>query len=110
MIYECRRYECMPGKLPALRALMKDLAVPVFKRVGMKLIGAWEPLAGDIEATVIYILAFESLEERNSKWKAFYEDPEWNEKRAKIAEKEGGPIVAKSSNVFWTAAEYSPLQ
>ena len=110
MIYELRRYECLPGKLPALHELMKDVAVPVFKKLGMHLVGAWQPVVGDDEATVIYILAFESMNERNAKWEAFYADPEWTEKRAAYAKKIGGPVVAKSSNVFLSPAAYSPLR
>jgi hypothetical protein len=109
MIYEYRRYECMPGKLAALDELMTTIAVPIFNRLGMKLIGAWHPVVGDIEATVIYILAFNSMDERNEKWKAFYDDREWNEKRPIFAEKQGGPVVRSTSNVFLSPTSYSPL-
>jgi len=110
VFHEYRRYECMPGKLPALRDLMANLAVPIFNRVGMKLIAAWEPIAGEVEATVIYVLAFDSLEDRERKWKAFYDDAEWKAKRGEIAKKEGGPIVAKITNMFLTPASYSPIK
>jgi hypothetical protein len=110
MIYEYRRYECMPGKFQVLDEVMKDLAVPIFNRLGMKLVGAWHPVVGDVEGTVIYILAFNDMEERNAKWDAFYADPEWKEKRAAIAKREGGPIAARSSNLFLSAASYSPIR
>jgi hypothetical protein len=75
----------------------------------MKLIGAWHPEVGDIEGTVIYMLAFNDMEERNAKWKAFYADQEWKEKRAAFANKEGGPVVVRSSNLFLSPTSYSPI-
>ena len=110
MIYELRRYECLPGKLASLNSLMETLAIPIMKKHGMKFIGAWTPVVGDVEATLIYILAFDSMDEWKTKWASFKADPEWKEKRAEIAKKEGGPIVAKVSNVFVAPTSYSPLQ
>lgn len=110
MIFELRRYECLPGKLPALHRLMDTLAVPLFKKHGFRVIGAWSPLVGDAEATLIYMLSWKSMDEWKEKWKAFKADPEWIEKRAEIAKKEGGPLVARSVNTFLDPASYSPLQ
>ena len=110
MIYEMRRYECLPGKLASLNSLMENLAIPIMKKHGMTLVGAWTPLVGDVEATLIYILAFETMDEWKTKWASFYADQEWKEKRAEIARKEGGPMVARISNVFIAPTSYSPLQ
>jgi len=110
MIYELRRYECLPGKLPALHNLMEVAAVPVFEKHGMKVVGAWQPVVGDDEATLIYILAFDSMDDRTRKWEAFYADPDWKQKRGEIAKQVGGPIVNRSSNVFLSPASYSPLR
>ena len=110
MIYEMRRYECLPGKLASLNNLMGTLALPIMKKHGMTVVGAWTPVVGDVEGTLIYILAFDNMNEWKAKWADFYADPEWKEKRAEIAKKEGGPIVAKVSNVFIAPTSYSPLQ
>jgi hypothetical protein len=110
MIYELRRYECLPGKLPSLHKLMEQLAVPIFKKHGMRVVGAWSPLVGDAEATLIYMLSWNSMDEWKAKWKAFKADPEWLEKRAEFAKKEGGPLVARITNSFLDPTSYSPLQ
>ena len=110
MIYEMRRYESVPGKMKALQRLMAEAAMPVFEKLDMKVIGAWVPVIGDDELTVIYMLAYESMDDRNAKWDAFFQDPDWQEVRAKIAAEEGDPMVGRSVATFLTPAPYSPLQ
>jgi hypothetical protein len=110
MIYELRRYECTPGQLKNLNELMEALAVPVFKKVGMKFMAAWKPEVGDDENTLIYLLGHEDMGAREKAWKAFYEDSEWVQKRAELAKKYGGPIVARSTSVFLTPTSYSPMK
>jgi NIPSNAP len=110
MIYELRRYECMPGQLKNVNELMEVLAVPVFKKVGMTFLGAWKPEVGDDENTLVYLLGYPDMGSRERAWKAFYEDPEWVTKRAEFAKKYGGPVVARTSSVFLTPTRYSPMQ
>ena len=75
MIYEMRRYEATPGKMAALNEVMESLAVPVFEKVGMRLVGAWTPVAGDYTNALSYMLAWESLNEREEKWQDFFNTP-----------------------------------
>ena len=110
MIYEMRRYDCVPGKMAALHELMSTLAVPVFEKLGMKVVGCWNPAVGDDENCLIYLLAYEDMGARQKAWDKFWEDPEWTSGRAELATKFGGPIVAKSNSVFLKAAPYSPLK
>jgi hypothetical protein len=42
MIYESRRYECYPGKVPALQVMMETMALPTFEKHGMQFVGAWD--------------------------------------------------------------------
>ncbi len=110
MIYEQRRYECLPGQIANLHRLMEELAVPVFKKVGMTFVGAWTPEVGDDENTLIYLLAYEDMGARQRAWDAFWVDPEWVDGRVRYAEMAGGPLVAKSNSVFLKPSGYSPLQ
>jgi len=110
MIYELRRYECMPGKIGNLHELMETLAIPVFERLGMKVVGCWTPAVGDDENTLVYLLAYEDMGARQKAWDKFWVDPEWKEGRAKLAAKFGGPIVAKSNSMFLQPAAYSALK
>lgn len=110
MIYEMRRYDCMPGKLANLHELMEKLAIPVFERLGMTVVGCWSPAVGDDENCLIYLLAYEDMGARQKAWDNFWVDPEWTEGRAKLAAKFGGPVVARSNSVFLKAAPYSNLK
>jgi hypothetical protein len=57
---------------------------------------------------LIYILAFESLEQRQQAWAGFRADPEWHKVRDE-SEKDG-PIVARVMNTILKPTDYSPLQ
>lgn len=109
MIYEMRRYECYPGKLPALQEMMDKLALPTFKKYGMQMVGAWSVISGDQEGTLIYLLAFDSLDDRMRKWEEFHKDAWWNEQKLATRQKEGA-LVAKQTNMFLASAAYSPLK
>ncbi len=109
MIYELRRYECLSLKLPVLQEMMDKMAVPCFARHGMKLVGAWTVAVGERENALIYILAFDSMDDRMRKWAAFHKDPEWNEQKRKVHEKEGA-LTHLISNSFLIPQPYSPLQ
>ena len=110
MIYEMRRYDALPGKIKQLHELMESLAVPVFKRIGMTVVGCFTPEVGDDENCLIYILAYEDMGARQKAWDAFWVDPEWTSKRVEMAQKFGGPVVAKSNSVFLKPTAYSPLK
>jgi hypothetical protein len=109
MLYELRRYEAMPGKMAQLHELMETLAFPVFKRLGITVIGAWNGEIGDSEHALHYMLAYENMGARQEAWDKFWVDPEWTEKRAELGKKFGGPVVANSSSMFLKPAKYSPL-
>jgi len=109
MIYEQRRYECFPGKLPALQVMMEKLALPTFEKYGMKLIGAWSAIFGEQDVTRIYLLAFDSLDARMEKWEQFHKDEWWNEQK-KLTHANNGPLVARQTTTFLKPAGYSPLK
>ena len=109
MIYESRKYECYPGKLPALQVMMEKLALPTFEKYAMKLVGAWSVISGEQDGTLIYILAFDSLDDRMRKWEQFHNDAWWNEQKKLTREKEG-PLVARQTATFLKPAPYSPLK
>jgi len=109
MIYELRRYETLPGKMAALNEVMENLGIPIFKKVGMRLVAAWVPLVGDYSNALQYILAWESMNEREEKWKTFFAHPDWIKGREEIGKKYG-PIVDKEIHYFLEPTSYSPLK
>ena len=108
MIYEYRVYETLPGKLPELHAKFRNHTVKIFERHGIKNIGYWTASVGDYSDRLIYIVAFESAEQRERAWAAFIADPEWQ--RVKAESEADGPLVARIFNTLLAPTDYSPLQ
>ena len=63
---------------------------------------------GPSNQTLTYMLVWESLAERETKWNAFAADPEWLAKRAET--EADGPIVSFLSNEFLVPTKFSSVQ
>ncbi len=107
MLYELRTYKACPGKLPNVVARFRDFTAAKFTEYGFRIIGFWTPQVGGSSHELIYMLAWESYDERNRCFAAFREDPD----RARVfAESEAnGPIVADVQNVMLAPTDFSPL-
>lgn len=110
MIFEMRRYECWPGKMAALHDCMDKLAMPIFERLSMEIVGVWTVEIGDQDETMVYILKFNDMEERGRKWAEFFSDPQWIDGSAAIDAREGGPLTSRVVTTFLRAAPYSPVK
>ena len=108
MLYELRVYHSMPGKLPALPKRFEIATVTLFEKYGFRQVGYWTIAIGESNADLYYILAWESIEERDRKFAAFASDPEWVAARAKS--EEGGPLVSSFSNSILTPTKFSALK
>ena len=80
---------------------------PVFEKVGMRLVGAWTPVAGDYNNALSYMLAWESLNEREEKWQDFFNHPDWLAGREEVGKKHGA-IVSREFHTFYGPTSYSP--
>src|SRR5262245_1787178 len=98
MIYELRIYRCIPGRLPALLKRFETATLDIWKRHGIRQAGFWTVLVGEGNNDLHYLLAWESLAEREKKWAAFQADPEWGAKRAE-SERDGA-IIANITSMF----------
>ena len=108
MIYELRRYHAMPGKLAALVKRFETTTVHLFEKHGFQQVGYWTVAIGQSNQDFIYILRWDSLDERARKFAAFQQDPEWVAARAKS---EGdGPLVASLENEILSPTAYSALK
>ena len=107
MLYELRRYDVAPGKLPALVDRFGSFVVNKWKEYGFRLVGFWTPMMGEKSNQVVYIWAWESYEERVKKNAAWRADPE----RAKVwADSErNGPLVNRVYNQLMEPTPYSQL-
>lgn len=108
MIVELRTYHCAPGRLPALHDRFTSTTLGFFEKYGIRQIGFWTNLTGATNQSLTYLLQWESLAERESKWNAFQGDAEWITKRA--ASEAQAIIVERIENQFLTPTGYSALR
>jgi hypothetical protein len=108
MIYELRVYKSVPGRMPALNNRFANITLKIWEKHGIKQAGFWTTLVGESNQELYYLLAWESLADREKKWNAFQADPEWLAKRAET--EKDGPIVANVSNQFLTPTAYSSVK
>ena len=108
MIHELRIYDCCPGRLPALLDRFQNTTLALFERHGIRQAGFWTTLVGESNQQLIYLLAWESMAEREQKWSAFMADPEWQQKRA--ASEKDAPIVANVSSQLLAPTAFSSVR
>jgi len=104
--FEMRTYYAAANKLPALQKRFRDHTLKLFEKHGMTNIGYWTPLT-NTENKLVYILAYPNREARESSWKSFIADPEWQS--AFKASEKAGKLVQKMESVFLNASEFSPV-
>ncbi len=108
MIYELRVYRCLPGRLPALMKRFDTVTLGIWKKHGIRQAGFWTTLVGESNMDLTYMLAWDSLAERERIWNAFMADPEWIKERAE-SEKDG-MIVANISSSFLQPTAFSSVK
>jgi NIPSNAP len=108
MIYETRVYRCLPGRLPALLKRFETITLKLWEKHGIKQAGFFTTLVGESNQELTYILAWESLADREKKWGAFATDPEWLAARAKT--EEDGQIVGNIVNQLLVPTAFSSVK
>src|SRR5205823_11777842 len=96
MIYELRVYHGVPGRLPDLLKRFDTITLKIWQRHKIEQAGLWTVLVGDSNQALYYLLKWESLADRETKWNAFQADPEWHRPRAET--EANGPIVQRVAN------------
>ena len=91
MIHELRVYHCVPGRLPALLKRFETITLKIWERHGIRQAGFWTVGIGESNQVLYYLLAWDSLADREKKWTAFQSDPDWIAGRAKS--EEDGQII-----------------
>jgi heme-degrading monooxygenase HmoA len=107
MLYELRRYDVAPTKLPALLDRFGSFTVHKWKEYGFRLIGFWTPIFGEKSNQLVYIWAWESMEERAKKNAAWRADPERAKKWAET--EQNGPLVNRVHNQLMEPTAYSQM-
>ena len=108
MLHELRIYRCVPGRLPALLKRFETITLKLWDKHGIRQAGFWTTVIGDNNQDLHYLLEWESLAERETKWTAFQNDPDWIAKRAET-EKDGA-IVAQVTNMILQPTSFSSVK
>ena len=105
-VHELRTYEVLPGKLPALHDRFANHTTALFKKHGMGVVGYWIDDVGTSN-TLIYMLGYNSLADRERSWSTFAGDPEWHRVMAE-SDREHGTLERWAHNKVMQLIPYSP--
>ncbi len=108
MIYELRIYTCLPGRLPALLKRFETATLRLWEKHGIKQAGFWTTLIGPVSNDLTYLIAWESMAEREKKWVAFQSDPDWL--AARTASEADGQILTNVASSFLTPTAFSSVK
>jgi hypothetical protein len=108
MIYEKRVYNCVPGRMGVLLNRFADHTCGLFEKHGIRQAGFFNTLVGENHNQLTYLLAWESMAERELKWAAFVADPAWIAVRD--ASEKDGPILASISNQLLAPTAFSAVK
>jgi hypothetical protein len=108
MIYELRIYTAVTGRLPDVVKRFDTITLGMWEKHGIKQAGFWTTLVGPSSNDLIYLLAWESMADRETKWNAFATDPAWL--AAKAETEKNGPIVQTIANSFLQPTSFSSVK
>ena len=108
MIYELRIYRCVPGRMPALLSRFENETLRIWKKHGIRQAGFWTTLVGESSQEITYMLAWDSMAEREKLWAAFSGDPEWLATVAKT--EKDGPLWHDISNQLLAPTAFSSVK
>jgi hypothetical protein len=105
-VYELRVYTAAAGKLEDLLKRFREHTRKLFERHGMTNVAYWTATDEPKKAnTLVYILKYPSREAATASWKAFQDDPEWQQVRNKS--EENGKLVEKVDSTFMVLTDFS---
>jgi hypothetical protein len=108
MIHELRIYRALPGRMPALLKRFETRTLRIWERMGIRQAGFWTTMIGPSHLELVYLLAWESLEERQRKWTAFTTDPEWM--AAVLESEQDGVILSNVASSILSPTKFSAIQ
>lgn len=110
-VFELRTYHLNPGKLDDLNKRFREHTNRLFEKHGMTLVAYWMPITPPDDGsggTLIYVLAYPSVDAREAAWKGFGADPEWI--AARTESERNGKLVTKVDSVLMKATDYSKIK
>ncbi len=108
MLYELRTYHAMPGRLPDLNRRFAEITMGFFKKHNVQVVGVWTNELGGSSDQLIYMLAYDSLADREINWRWFFA---YKNRLAQFAETEkNGPLLRRLTAHILRPTAYSPMQ
>jgi hypothetical protein len=110
-VFELRVYHTLPGKVPALESIFRDLS-PLIVKHGINVVGYWVPRDDPAWAnTFVYLVVHPSQEEATRNWEALHADPDFPQYRTQAAPLiEKGDDGYKVDEVFMHPTDYSAMK
>ncbi|MBD1909354.1 MULTISPECIES: NIPSNAP family protein [unclassified Leptolyngbya] len=108
MIYELRIYHATPGRLPALLSRFEHHTLQIWEKHGIRQAGFWTTLIGESNQRLTFMLAWNSMAEREERWAAFLADPEWI--AISTETEKDGQLVQNISNELLTPTAFSSVK
>ena len=108
MIYELRIYRCVAGRMPALLSRFENETLRIWAKHGIRQAAFWTTLIGESSQEITYMLAWDSMAEREKRWGAFLADPEWVAVVAKT--EKDGQLVENINNQLLEPAAFSAVK
>ena len=108
MIYEQRIYSCLPGQMPRLLKRFENHTLRIWDAFGIRPVGFWTVVVGDGSNDLHYLLAWQSLAEREQKWNTFQADPTWH--KARDDSEKDGPMIANIRSAFLRPTVFSAMK
>ena len=105
MIYELRIYRCLPGRLPALLKRFVNDTLKLWDKHGIRQAGFWTTAIGESNNDLTYMIRWDSMADRETRWNAFISDPEWI--AARDRSEADGPILANVSSQLLAPTKFS---
>jgi hypothetical protein len=110
MLYELRIYHATPGRLAALHRRFENVTTKIWQKHGIRPVGFWTVAIGQNSNDLYYMLAWESLAERDQKWSAFRTDPDWQKAYTQSEADAGGPLTDNIDNFILSPTSYSAMK
>ncbi|TWT61271.1 NIPSNAP family protein [Rubinisphaera italica] len=113
-LFELRTYTATPGHLSNLDARFRDHTIELFEKHGINNIAYFHlmPDQEGAEKTLVYLIAHKSIMDRGVSFKAFGQDPVWQEARKASEENAGGSLTEKGgvNFEFLVPTDFSPVK
>jgi hypothetical protein len=104
MLFDLRTYDLKPGALPAYRDAVREVALPVRQRYGVKLAGWYYTEIGTLNR-VVHIWAFRDWQHLAEAKRQFRADPQWvRDYLPRVL-----PLIERQQSQIVLAADFSPL-